>query len=128
MTTAHIIKLSVQAAFLLSSLILCAWAAALSFHNPSRRFRLTVGLAAIALSIGIMGVWASISFLPGMGFSWQFANGWHVVFDFRWCFILPLLLALGTCVTIIRRQELKRISSDFTDLICLQQRPLKPIA
>jgi hypothetical protein len=99
------IKLSVQAALLLCSLILCAAATALSFRSPSRRYRLSLILAAIALAIAVMGVWAPVSFWPRMGFSWRFANGWHIAFDFRWCFILPLLLAAGTCALVAWRHR-----------------------
>ncbi len=105
MTTLHLIKLSVQAALLLSSLILCVTAIALSIRSPLRCFRLSLILAAIALAIGVMGVWAPISFWPRMGFSWQFANGWHIAFDFRWCFVLPLLLAAGTGVLVAWRHQ-----------------------
>src|SRR5262245_50606301 len=103
MTNLHLIKLSVQAALLLSSLIFCASAAALSIRSPTRRFRLSFILASIALAIGVMGVWAPVSFWPRMGFSWQFANGSHISFDFRWCFLLPLLVAVVTCVLIALR-------------------------
>jgi hypothetical protein len=105
MTTIHIIKLLVQAGLLLTSLILCASATALSIRSPSRCFRVSFVLAAIALAIAVMGVWAPVSFWPRMGFSWQFANGWHISFDFRWYFILPLLLAGGTCVLVAWRHQ-----------------------
>src|SRR6266404_2243915 len=105
MTTIHIIKLSVQVVLLLSRLILCASATALSIRSPSRSFRLSVILAAIALVIGVLGVWAPVSFWPRMGFSWRFANGWHLSFDLRWCFLLPLLLAAGTCVLVAGRHR-----------------------
>src|SRR5437667_8318546 len=105
MTTIHIIKLSVQAALLSLSLVLCASATALSIRSPSRGFRLSLILAAIALAIAIIGVWAPISFWPRMGFSWQFANGWHIAFDFRWCFLLSLLLAIATCALVVRRHR-----------------------
>src|SRR5688572_18218896 len=105
MKTLHIIKLSIQAAFLLSSLTLCASAAALSIRNPRRRSRLSFILAAIALAIGVMGVWAPVSFWPRMGFSWQFSDGRNVSFDFRWCFVLPVMLAVGTCVLVAWRHR-----------------------
>ena len=105
MTTLHIIKLLVQAALLLSSLILCASAVAVSMRSPARGFRLSLILATIALAIGVIGVWAPVSVWPRMGFSWQLANGWHISFDFRWCFILPLLLAIGTSVLVAWRHR-----------------------
>src|SRR5262245_53352728 len=108
MTPLHLIKLSGQAALMLCSLLLCAWATALSIRSPSRCFRPCLILAVIALGIGFMGVWAPISFWPRMGFSWQFANGWHIAFDFRWCFIPPLLIAGGTCALVVWRHRRSR--------------------
>jgi hypothetical protein len=94
MKTIHIIKLSIQAALLVTSLILCASAAALSMRSPPRAYRLSLNLAAIALAITMMGAWApDPPFWPRMGFAWQFDNGWHIAFDFRWFFVQPLLLA-----------------------------------
>jgi hypothetical protein len=102
--TIHIVKLSVQSGFLLSSLILCASAIALSIRNPFRRFRLAIVLATIALGITVMGVWAPVSFWPRMGFAWQFSNGWHISFDCRWLFVLPMLIAVATCALVAWRR------------------------
>jgi hypothetical protein len=106
MKTIHIIKLSIQAALLLASLILCASAAAFSMRSPPRAYRLSLGLAAIALAIMMMGAWApDPPFWPRMGFAWQFDNGWHIAFDFRWVFVPPLLLAVATCLLVTWRNR-----------------------
>ena len=107
MKTIHIIKLSIQAALLLTSLILCASAAALSMRSPPRAYRLSLSLAAMALAITMMGAWAPDPPLwPRMGFAWQFDNGWHIAFDFRWFFVQPLLLAVATCVLVTWRHRI----------------------
>jgi hypothetical protein len=106
MKTIHIIKLSIQAALLLTSLILCAWAGALSMCSPPRAYRLSLSLAAIALAIAMMGVWAPDPPLwPRMGFAWQSDNGWQIAFDFKWFFVGPLLLAVVTCVLVTWRHR-----------------------
>ena len=107
MKTIHILKLSIQAALLLTSLILCASAAALSMRSPPRAYRLSLSLAAMALAITMMGAWAPDPPLwPRMGFAWQFDNGWHIAFDFRWFFVQPLLLAVATCVLVTWRHRI----------------------
>ena len=104
MKTIHIIKLSIQAVLLLTSLILCASAAALSMRSSPRASRLSLSLAAMALAITMMGAWAPDPPLwPRMGFAWQFDNGWRIAFDFRWFFVPPLLLAVATCVLVTWR-------------------------
>ena len=106
MKTIHIIKISIQVALLLTSLALCASAAALSMRSPPRAKRLSLSLAAIALAITMMGAWAPDPPLwPRMGFAWQFDNGWHIAFDFRWFFVQPLLLAVATCVLVTWRHR-----------------------
>jgi hypothetical protein len=104
MKTIHIIKLSIQAALLLTSLILCASAAVLSMRSPPRAYRLSLSLAAIALGIAVMGVWAPDPW-PRMGFAWQSDNGWQIAFDFRWFFVQPLLLAVATGVLVTWRHR-----------------------
>jgi hypothetical protein len=104
MKTIHIIKLSIQAALLLTSLILCASAAVLSMCSPPRAYRFSLSVAAIAVAIAIMGVWAPDPW-PRMGFAWEFDNGSHIAFDFRWFFVQPLLLAVATCVLVIWRHR-----------------------
>ena len=112
MKTIHIIKLSLQAGLLLASLILCASAAVLSMRSPVRAYRLALSLAATALGITIMGVWAPDPPLwPRMGFAWQFDNGWHIAFDFRWFFLHPLLLAVATCVLVTWRHRTARYAA-----------------
>lgn len=109
MKTIHIVKLSIQAALLLTSLILSVSAAVLSMRSPVRAFRFALGLATIALAITIMGVWAPDPPLwPRMGFAWQFDNGWHIAFDFRWFFLHPLLLAAAACVLVTWRHRTTR--------------------
>src|SRR5438270_13854701 len=105
MTSLHVIKLSIQAGFLMSSLVLCACATGISIRSPARGFRLALLLGAIALAICVIGFWAPIPIWPRMGFSWTFANGWHIDFDFRWCFLHPLLLAIATCVLVAWRGQ-----------------------
>ena len=104
MTSVHVTKLSIQAGYLLLSLILSVLAATLSMRNPSRFFRRALVFAITALLIGVMGVWAPVSFWPRMGFAWTFANGLHIAFDFRWCFLLPLVLAVGACILVVLRR------------------------
>lgn len=110
MKTIHIIKLSIQAAFLLTSLVLCASAAALSMCSPPRAYRFSLTFAAIALAIAIMGVWAPDPW-PRMGFAWRFDNGWQIAFDFRWFFVPPLLLAVATCALVTWRHRTTRYAT-----------------
>jgi hypothetical protein len=106
MKTIHLIKLSIQAALLLTSLIFSASAAALSMRSPPRAYRLSLSLAVIALAISIVGLWAPDPPLwPRMGFAYEFDNGWHIAFDFRWFFVQPLLLALTSCALITWRHR-----------------------
>jgi hypothetical protein len=112
MKTIHIIKLSIQAALLLTSLILCASAGALSLRSPPRAYRLSLSLAGIALAIAMMGVWAPDPPLwPRMGFAWQSDEGWQIAFDFRWFFLQPLLLAVVTCVLVTWRHRTTRYAA-----------------
>jgi len=106
MKTIHIIKLSIQAALLLTSLILCASACVLSMRNPPRAYRLSLTLAVVALAIAMIGVWAPDPPLwPRMGFAWQFDHGGQIAFDFRWFFLQPLVLAVTTGVLVAWRHR-----------------------
>ncbi len=93
--------------FWILSVVIGVFAVMGSRRVASQRGWLPLGLALIAIAIGVVGFWTPFSMWPRLAYTW--ANGdFSVTIDFSWFFALPLLLGVLAVVLLFRGRSAAR--------------------